>query len=110
MAPGCTTTQGIEMRSLKWLAVTAGMAALAACGGDETNMTNVEVNAVDENLMLPPADMNVDMNADMNVDIGVGFLESLDPLWGGNDSHKLDSGGAPLFEDIHRGCGRAAGG
>lgn len=58
------------MKSLKWLAVTAGMAALAACSErDETNMTNVEVNAVDENLMLPPADMNVDMNADMNVDM-----------------------------------------
>ena len=58
------------MKSLKWLAATAGMAALAACsGGDEVNMTNVEVNAVDENMMLPPVDMNADMNADMNVDM-----------------------------------------
>jgi hypothetical protein len=58
------------MKSLKWLAATAGMAALAACsGGDEVNMTNVEVNAVDGNMMLPPVDMNADMNADMNVDM-----------------------------------------
>jgi hypothetical protein len=57
------------MKRIQWLAVTAGMAALAACsGGDEVNMTNVEVNAADENLALPPVD-NVDMNADVNVDI-----------------------------------------
>jgi hypothetical protein len=70
LAPDCTTTQGIEMKSFKWLAATAGMAALAACsGGDEVNMTNIEVNAVDENMMLPPVDMNADMNVDMNVDM-----------------------------------------
>ena len=56
------------MKSFQWLAVTAGMAALAACSsGDDVNMTNVEVNAVDENLALPPIDMNADMNADMNM-------------------------------------------
>ena len=71
MAPGCTTTQGIEMKSFQWLAVTAGMAALAACGTDETNTTNVEMNAVDDNLMLPPVDMNADMNADLNADMNV---------------------------------------
>jgi hypothetical protein len=71
MAPGCTTTQGNEMKSLKWFAVTVGMAALAACGGDETNMTNVEINAVDDNMMLPPVDMNADMNADLNADMNV---------------------------------------
>lgn len=57
------------MKRFQWLAVTAGMAALAACsGGDEVNMTNIEVDAADENLMLPPVDANVDMNADINVD------------------------------------------
>ena len=57
------------MKRMQWLAVTAGLAALAACrGGDETNITNVEVNAED-NLALPPADLNADMNADMNVDM-----------------------------------------
>jgi len=70
MAPGCTTTQGNEMKRIQWLAVTAGIAALAACsGGDEVNMTNVEINAADENLALPPVDANVDVNADVNVDV-----------------------------------------
>ena len=70
MAPGCTTTQGNEMKRFQWLAATAGMAALAACsGGDEVNMTNVEINAADENLALPPADANFDVNADVNVDV-----------------------------------------
>jgi hypothetical protein len=66
---GCTNDQGNEMKRFQWLAVTAGIAALAACsGGDEVNMTNVEINAADENLALPPADTNVDVNADINVD------------------------------------------
>ena len=57
------------MKRIQWLAVTAGIAALAACsGGDEVNMTNVEINAADENLALPPADTNIDVNADVNVD------------------------------------------
>jgi hypothetical protein len=57
------------MKRFQWLAVTAGIAALAACsGGDDVNMTNIEVNAVDENLALPPVDMNADMNVDANVD------------------------------------------
>ena len=67
MAPGCTTTQGNEMKRFQWLAVTAGIAALAACsGGDEVNMTNVEINAAEDNLALPPIDTNVDVNADVN--------------------------------------------
>jgi|GEM_PF-4925256 len=69
MAPGCTTTQGKDMHKFKWLAATAGIAALAACsGGDEVNMTNVEINAADENLALPPVDMNADVNVDVNAD------------------------------------------
>ena len=57
------------MKRFQWLAVTAGLAALAACkGGDEVNMTNIEVNAADENLALPPIDANVDVNVDANVD------------------------------------------
>ena len=45
-------------------------AALAGCDASEdTNMTNIDVNAVDENLALPPVDMNADMNADMNMDV-----------------------------------------
>ena len=56
------------MKRFQWLAVTVGIAALAGCDtGDEVNMTNVEVNAADENLMLPPVDMNADINADMNI-------------------------------------------
>lgn len=57
------------MRRFQWLAATAGIAALAACsGGDEVNMTNVEINAADENLALPPVDMNADVNVDVNAD------------------------------------------
>jgi predicted small lipoprotein YifL len=57
------------MKRFQWLAVTAGIAALAACkGGDDVNMTNIEVNAADENLALPPVDANVDVNVDANVD------------------------------------------
>jgi predicted small lipoprotein YifL len=60
------------MKSFQWLAITAGIAALAACGGsDEANETNVEVNAADT--MLPPADLNADMNAGMNADMNVGM-------------------------------------
>ena len=66
------------MKSLKWFAVTAGMAALAACGGDETNMTNVEINAVDDNMMLPPVDMNADMNVDMNADMNAVDTNAVD--------------------------------
>ena len=66
------------MNSLKWLAVTAGMAALAACSsGDDVNMTNVEINAVDENLALPPIDMNADMNADMNMTTDLNATDDL---------------------------------
>ena len=58
------------MKRFQWLAATAGIAALAACsGGDEVNMTNVEVNAADENLALPPVDMNADVNVDVNADV-----------------------------------------
>jgi hypothetical protein len=69
MAPAAPTTQGNDMKKLQWLAVTAGIAALAACsGGDEANTTNAEITAED-NLALPPADMNADLNADMNADL-----------------------------------------
>ena len=58
------------MKRFQWLAATAGIAALAACsGGDEVNMTNVEINAAEDNLMMPPVDANVDVNADVNVDV-----------------------------------------
>lgn len=67
LAPDCPTTQGNEMKRFQWLAVTSGIAALAACsGGDEVNMTNVEVNAADENLLMPPLDDNIAINADLN--------------------------------------------
>ena len=57
------------MKRFQWLAVTAGIAALAACNGDDdVNMTNIEVDAAEENLALPPVDANADMNADINVD------------------------------------------
>lgn len=58
------------MKRLQWLAVTAGIAALAACsGGDEVNQTNVEINAVEDNLALPPPDLNADVNVDVNADL-----------------------------------------
>jgi len=61
------------MKRLQWLAVTAGIAALAACGGgNEANTTNTELNA-DENLALPPVDTNMGMNADMNADMNAGM-------------------------------------
>ena len=56
------------MRLFQLLAATAGIAALAACTDrDEVNMTNVEITAED-NLVVPPADLNVDINADVNAD------------------------------------------
>ena len=57
------------MKSFQWLAITVGIAALAGCGGDEVNQTNVEINAAEDNLALPPADLNADMNVDMNADM-----------------------------------------
>lgn len=58
------------MKRIQWLAVTAGIAALAACsGGDEVNQTNIEINAAEENLALPPADLNADVNVDINADV-----------------------------------------
>ena len=57
------------MKRFQWLAVTAGIAALAACsGGDEVNQTNVEISAED-NLALPPPDLNADVNVDVNADL-----------------------------------------
>jgi len=61
--------RGSSMKSFQWLAITVGIAALAACGGDEVNQTNVEINAAEDNLALPPADMNADMNASLNADM-----------------------------------------
>ena len=58
------------MKRFQWLAAAAAIAALGACsdGDDDVNMTNVEIDAADENLALPPVDTNVDVNADVNVD------------------------------------------
>jgi hypothetical protein len=58
------------MKSLKMLGIAAGIAALAACGGDadDMNAVNADLNATD-NMMLPPEDnlaANIDMNVDMN--------------------------------------------
>lgn len=57
------------MKRFQWLAVTAGIAGLAACGGDEVNETNVEINAAEDNMMLPPPDLNADVNLDVNADV-----------------------------------------
>ena len=57
------------MKTVKWLGVAAGIAALAACGGaDEANISNADdLNAMaTDNMALPPVDMNADLNADMN--------------------------------------------
>ena len=58
------------MRRFQWLAAAAAIAALGACsdGDDDVNMTNVEVDAADENMLLPPVDTNVDVNVDGNLD------------------------------------------
>ena len=51
------------MTRLNWLFAAAGMAALAACGGDtdEMNAAN-DINAME----TLPVDNTIDMNADMN--------------------------------------------
>jgi hypothetical protein len=57
------------MNGLKLLGIAAGIAALAACGGDadDMNAANADLNATD-NMMLPPED-NLAANVDMNVDL-----------------------------------------
>ena len=62
-------TQGNDMKKLQWLAITAGIAALAACSDrDEANTTNVGVSAEEENVTLPPAETTPEVNAVMNAD------------------------------------------
>ena len=76
------------MKITKLLATAAGLAALTACGGGETNTAenmdanltdmnagmdaNLDMNATDMNAMNTDmnagADMNADMNAGMNAD------------------------------------------
>ena len=59
------------MTFIKSIALTAAFAALAACGGaDDTAVDNADANMmVEDNLVLPPADLNMDMNMtnDMNM-------------------------------------------
>lgn len=69
--------QGKDMKITTLLATMAGFAALAACGGeaDENLATNVDDNLMmEDNLVLPPDDMNMDMNMgnDMNMVDNVG--------------------------------------
>lgn len=57
------------MKIIKCLALSAGLAALAACGTADDPADNVDANLmVEDNLTMPPADMNMDMNLgnDMN--------------------------------------------
>ena len=58
------------MKTLKLLGIAAGLAALAACGGnkDEYNTANVDLNATADNTVMPADNLstNVDMNAGMN--------------------------------------------
>jgi hypothetical protein len=58
------------MKSLKWLGIAAGIAALTACGGNkaEENMANADMNVTADNMALPEDNLstNVDMNAGMN--------------------------------------------
>lgn len=55
------------MTRLKWLVAAAGMAALAACGGDRDEM-NAATN--DLNAMEPlPVDNTIDMNTGMTNDV-----------------------------------------
>jgi len=67
------------MKTIKWLAATAGLAALAACGGDrEENAANADANmAMEENLDMNMA--NTDMNADMgNVTVNADNVTVVD--------------------------------
>ena len=53
------------MKRLQWLAVTAGIAALAACGDNDAddNAMNADANMAIDNTMLPPADnLTIDAN------------------------------------------------
>jgi hypothetical protein len=68
------------MKSLRLLGIAAGIAALAACGGDadDMNAANVDLNATD-NLMLPPEDnlaANIDMNVDMNNTVDTNAVDN----------------------------------
>jgi hypothetical protein len=56
------------MKRYQWLAITASLAALAACKADvDTNTANADLNATVDNTALAPVDMNADLNADMNM-------------------------------------------
>lgn len=65
------------MKILKLLALSAGFAALAACGtdADENMAVNVDDNLMmEDNLTLPPDDLNMDTNMgnDVNMIDNVG--------------------------------------
>jgi hypothetical protein len=66
------------MKITKLLATAAGLAALTACGGGETNTAeNLDANltdmnaGMDANLDMNATDMNA-MNMDMNADMNAG--------------------------------------
>lgn len=56
------------MNRLKLLGITAGIAALAACGGDADEMNAANAALTEENLVLPPED-NLAANTDVNLDL-----------------------------------------
>ena len=74
------TNREFIMKITKLLATAAGLAALTACGGGETNTAeNMDANltdmnaGMDANLDMNATDMNMDMNAtDMNADMNAG--------------------------------------
>jgi hypothetical protein len=63
---GLHNSEGPEMKSSKLLAMAAGLAALAACGGntDEYNADNVDANAMTvDNTMAPADNVTIDANS-----------------------------------------------
>jgi hypothetical protein len=81
------------MKITKMLATVAGLAALTACGGGESNTSteNLDANLTDMNAGM---DANLDMNAtDMNaMDMNAGMNATDMNATGNTDANAMDAG------------------